>query len=147
MTDKDVIKSDEVKPVDLTDSQEVLSEDTVEELQKPASIPPEENVTPEDYGKEESAKIEGENLKDLTGDQNDNVTPEKLVHNYPCDPADPYEGRKKNIPVEVPITHFKNIETGNIFKTNEAISQQRHLRPCDKSGNLVPDTRTQQDLR
>ena len=81
------------------------------------------------------------------GTQDDEVNDHRLSQEYPVDPTDVYGGRKTGIPKEVPLTHFKNMETGNIFPTNESIRQQRHLRPCDKDGKLVHDTRTPQDLR
>ncbi len=141
------------EPVDLTGGQEnvtqedygieeaqlqedaAIGENTETELLKEVNTPLE---MPEDE-KDEQGFVDAE-----AGTQDDGANDHRLST---VDPSDVYEGRKKDIPVEVPITHFKNMDTGNIFPTNSSISQQRHLRPCDKDGNLVHDTRTPQDLR
>jgi hypothetical protein len=50
-------------------------------------------------------------------------------------------GRKKDVPVEVEITHLKHPENGRIFEANEHMLRRKDLIPCDKYGNKVYDNR------
>ncbi len=115
--DDSMFQSEE-KPVvvDLTTTQEEVTEHqdlTSHELHVA------ENETPEDFGKDEAGKPELQ--KEL----------EKEV----------VKSVYKDIPVEVPIEYLLNMETGNVFPVNDTIIKQRHLKPCDKDGRLIHDSR------
>ncbi len=119
------------EPVDLTGTQEDLvghKDLTNHELHVA------ENVTPEDHGKEEAAKVRDP----------EDITEKELDQGFYDETT---VKPKKDIPVEYPIEYLFNPNNKKIFPVNEAIVKQKHLIPCTKEGKLLPDNRRPSDFR
>ncbi len=139
------------EPVDLTGNQEVVEEDPGYDAAIEAQG---ENITPEDFGKDEAI------IGGAHNGENPVVDPEHTTLTAPDvdpdagtsdDPAN--DGRlstvkpKKDIPEEYTIEYLFNPNNNKIFPANEAIVKQKHLIPCTKEGKILPDNRRPSDFR
>ncbi len=148
------------EPVDLTGNQEVVEE---EDRGYDAAIEAQgENITPEDFGKEEAIQggaHNGENPVDPEHTTLYNaVDPDAGTSDDPANDGRLSTVRSKNrfpdeekpekvYPVETPIEFLFNPNNKKIFPVNEDIIKQKGLVPCTEDGKLLPDHRRQSDFR
>jgi hypothetical protein len=117
------------KPVDLTGSQE---------LPEPVE-PPEAGISDGERAMD-GVMTPGRQPHHVTDPDEGTVNDVVNDHQLAKKSNDPYEGIEY-VPIETEITHLRHPITRIVFPVNADIIKQKHLRPCDENGKLVPDNR------